>query len=111
MRRTRLGPSAQTKAFLRALNKANEFVIKNPKAAGQLAAKALDMKADDVVSLLPKVKLYGKSEVLGLLTGGASGTANERLSGASRRRRLCRGLSRAPCGGAPMHERCVQLRD
>jgi len=50
VRRTRLGPSAQTKAFLCALNKANEFVIKNPKAAGQLAAKALDMKADDVVS-------------------------------------------------------------
>jgi NitT/TauT family transport system substrate-binding protein len=74
---TKQQKSAETKAFLRALNKANEFVIKNPKAAGQLAAKALDMKADDVVGLLPKVKLYGKSEVLGLLTGGASGTAKD----------------------------------
>jgi NitT/TauT family transport system substrate-binding protein len=71
---TKQQKSSETKAFLRALSKANQFVISNPKDAGSLAAKALDMKPGDVVSLLPKVKLYGKSEDLALLGGGASST-------------------------------------
>jgi len=69
--------SAETKAFLRALNKANELVMKDPKTASQLAAKAIEMKPDDVEKLLPKVKLYGLKANLDQLGGGAAAPAKE----------------------------------
>jgi NitT/TauT family transport system substrate-binding protein len=69
--------AAETRAFLRALNKANELVIKDPKLAARLAAKAIEMKPEDVEKLLPKVKLYGRAGNLAQLGGAAAGTAKE----------------------------------
>lgn len=69
--------SAETRAFLRALNKANELVMKDPKLASQLAAKAIEMKPEDVEKLLPKVKLYGLKGNLDQLGGGAAPPAKE----------------------------------
>jgi NitT/TauT family transport system substrate-binding protein len=74
---TATSKTAETKAFLRALNKANELVIKDPAGAAKLAAKAIEMKPDDVEKLLPKVKLYGRAGNLEQLGGGAAGTAKE----------------------------------
>jgi NitT/TauT family transport system substrate-binding protein len=67
----------ETKAFLRALNKANELVMKDPKLAAQLSAKAIEMKAEDIEKLLPKVKLYGKKGNLEQLGGAAAGPAKD----------------------------------
>ena len=53
--------AATTAAFLRALNKANEFAIKHPKEAAKLSAKALEQTPEEVLGMLPKVNLYGKA--------------------------------------------------
>jgi NitT/TauT family transport system substrate-binding protein len=63
--------SAETKAFLRALNKANEFVIAHPDEAAKLTEKALEMKAADIEGMIPKVKLYGLAGNLDELGGDA----------------------------------------
>jgi NitT/TauT family transport system substrate-binding protein len=63
--------SAETKAFLRALNKANEFVIAHPDEAAALTEKALEMKAADIAAMIPKVKLYGLAGNLAELGGDA----------------------------------------
>ena len=68
---------AETRAFLRALNKANELVIKDPKTAAKLAAKAIEMKPEDVEGLLPKVKLYGGKANAEQLGGVAAKAARE----------------------------------
>ncbi len=67
----------ETKAFLRALNKANELVISDPALAAQLAAKAIEMKPADIEGLLPKVKLYGKEDNLKEMGGGALPTTKK----------------------------------
>jgi NitT/TauT family transport system substrate-binding protein len=51
----------ETAAFLRALNKANEFAIAHPEEAAALAAKALEQKPEEILDMLPKVKLYDKA--------------------------------------------------
>jgi NitT/TauT family transport system substrate-binding protein len=63
--------AAETKAFLRALNKANEFVIAHPDEAAKLTEKALEMKAPDIEAMIPKVKLYGLAGNLAELGGDA----------------------------------------
>jgi NitT/TauT family transport system substrate-binding protein len=63
--------AAETKAFLRALNKANEFVIAHPDEAAKLTEKALEMKAADIEGMIPKVKLYGLAGNLAELGGDA----------------------------------------
>ena len=63
--------AAETKAFLRALNKANEFVIAHPNEAAALTEKALEMKAADIAGMIPKVKLYGLAGNLAELGGDA----------------------------------------
>jgi NitT/TauT family transport system substrate-binding protein len=67
----------ETKAFLRALNKANEFVIAHPADAAKLAAKAIEMKPEDVEGMLPKVKLYGRDGNLKQLGGAAASVAKD----------------------------------
>lgn len=67
--------SAETKAFLRALNKANEYVIAHPAEAAKLAAKPLEMKAEDIEGLLPKVKLYGREANITQMSGAAAPVA------------------------------------
>lgn len=69
--------SAETKAFLRALNKANELVIKDPAAAAKIAAKHIEMKPEEVEGLLPKVKLYGLKANIAELEGGAMKTTKD----------------------------------
>jgi len=69
--------SEETKAFLRALNKANEYVIAHPDEAGKLAVKALEMKAEDIAGLLPKVKLYGREANLVQMKGKAAPVAKD----------------------------------
>jgi NitT/TauT family transport system substrate-binding protein len=83
--------SPETKAFLRALNKANELVMKDPHEAALLAAKAIEMKPEDVEKLLPKVKLYGKRGNLEALGGGAAAPAKE-LAGFFKARKVNEGL-------------------
>lgn len=63
--------SEETKAFLRALNKANELAIADPKAAADIAAKSLELKPDEVLDMLPKVKLYGASDNVTQMKGPA----------------------------------------
>ncbi|MBE2214229.1 MAG: ABC transporter substrate-binding protein [Opitutaceae bacterium] len=74
---TKSAKSAETKAFFRALNRANEFVIAHPKEAAALASKALEMKPEDIEAMLPKVKLYGKAENIAAMTGGALPVARD----------------------------------
>lgn len=76
-RATRTAKSAETRAFFRALNKANEFVIAHPAEAAVLASKALEMKPEDIQAMLPKVKLYGKAENLAAMSGGALPVARD----------------------------------
>lgn len=63
--------SEETKAFLKALNKANELAISDPKAAADIAAKSLELKPEEVLDMLPKVKLYGASENVEQMKGPA----------------------------------------
>ena len=69
--------SAQTKAFLRALSKANALVIKEPEAAAKFGEKAFEMKAAEIAELLPKLKLYDAAGSAKMLGGGASGAVDE----------------------------------
>ncbi|WP_409560683.1 aliphatic sulfonate ABC transporter substrate-binding protein [Hyphomicrobium sp. MC8b] len=61
----------ETKAFLRALNKANELAIADPKAASEIAAKSLELKPEEVLDMLPKVKLYGATDNVAQMKGPA----------------------------------------
>ena len=69
--------SVETKAFLRALNKANEYTIAHPAEAAKLASKALEMKPEDIEGLLPKVKLYGRTGNLEQMKGAAAPVAKD----------------------------------
>jgi NitT/TauT family transport system substrate-binding protein len=64
--------SAETKAFLKALNRGYEFVQKSPDQAAVIAAKALEQKPDEVKAMLPKVNLYGGKKNLEVLAGPAA---------------------------------------
>jgi NitT/TauT family transport system substrate-binding protein len=64
--------SAETKAFLRALNRGYEFVQKSPDQAAAIAAKALEQKPDEVKAMLPKVSLYSGKKNLEVLAGPAA---------------------------------------
>lgn len=67
----------ETKAFLRALNKANELAISDPKAASEIAAKSLELKPEEVLEMLPKVKLYGATDNVAQMKGPAIEVAKE----------------------------------
>lgn len=64
--------SAETKAFLKALNRGYEFVQKSPDDAAAIAAKALEQKPDEVKAMLPKVNLYSAKKNLEVLNGPAA---------------------------------------
>lgn len=66
-----------TRAFLRALNKANEFTIAHPEEAAALASKALELKPAEVVAMIPKVKLYGAAANISQMKGPAVTAAKE----------------------------------
>ncbi len=64
--------SAETKAFLKALNRGYEFVQKSPDEAAAIAAKALEQKPEEVKAMLPKVNLYSGKKNLEVLAGPAA---------------------------------------
>jgi len=64
--------TAETRAFLRALNRGYDFVQAHRDETAALAGKALEQKADEVKPMLDKVNLYGKSKNLELLAGPAA---------------------------------------
>ena len=64
--------AAETKAFLKALNRGYEFVQKSPDEAAAIAAKALEQKPDEVKAMLPKVNLYSGRANLAVLAGPAA---------------------------------------
>jgi NitT/TauT family transport system substrate-binding protein len=64
--------AAETKAFLKALNRGYEFVQKNTDEAAAIAAKALEQKPDEVKAMLPKVSLYSGQKNLEVLAGPAA---------------------------------------
>jgi len=70
--KTAKAKSAETKAFLRALNRGYEFVQKSPDEAAAIAAKALEQKPDEVKAMLPKVSLYSGKKNLEVLAGPAA---------------------------------------
>jgi NitT/TauT family transport system substrate-binding protein len=69
--------AAATKAFLVALNKANEYAMSDPKGASDIAAKPLELKPEEVLDMLPKVKLYGAAENVTQMKGPAIDVAKE----------------------------------
>jgi NitT/TauT family transport system substrate-binding protein len=64
--------SAETRAFLKALNRGYEFVQAHKDEAAALAAKALEQKPDEVKPMLDKVNLYSPQKNLELLAGPAA---------------------------------------
>ena len=63
---------AETRAFLKALNRGYEFVQKHTDEAAALAAKALEQKPDEVKAMLPKVLLYSPKQNLEVMAGPAA---------------------------------------
>ena len=61
----------QTQAFLRALNKGNEFAMSDPAAAAEIAAKELELQPAEAQDMLKKVKLYGLKDNLEQMKGTA----------------------------------------
>jgi NitT/TauT family transport system substrate-binding protein len=64
--------SAETRAFLKALNRGYEFVIAHKAEAAALAGKALEQKPEEVLPMLDKITLYGPAKNLELLAGPAA---------------------------------------
>jgi NitT/TauT family transport system substrate-binding protein len=64
--------AAETRAFLKALNRGYEFVQKHTDEAATLAAKSLEQKPDEVKAMLPKVDLYSGQKNLEVLAGPAA---------------------------------------
>src|SRR3954471_14761566 len=63
---------AETRAFLKALNRGYEFVLAHKDEAAALAGKALEQKPEEVKPMLDKITLYGPAKNLELLAGPAA---------------------------------------
>ena len=68
---------AETRAFLKALNRGYEFVQAHRDEAAVLAGKALEQKPDEVKPMLDKVTLYGPQKNLELLAGPAAAASKQ----------------------------------
>ena len=80
--------SAPTKAFLRALSKANALILQDPAGCAKAGVKAFEMKAEEIADLLPKLKLYDAAGSAEMLSGGAAPAVRElatffKMSGAN----------------------------
>jgi NitT/TauT family transport system substrate-binding protein len=64
--------SAETRAFLKALNRGYEFVLAHKDEAAALAGKALEQKPEEVKPMLDKITLYGPAKNRELLAGPAA---------------------------------------
>jgi NitT/TauT family transport system substrate-binding protein len=68
---------AETKAFLRALDKAHAFIAAHADDAATIAAKALEQKPDEIKAMLPKVELYGPKNNKEVMTASAPKATKE----------------------------------
>jgi len=64
--------SAETRAFLKAMNRGYEFVQAHPDEAAALGAKALEQKPEEVKAMLTKVELYSPAKNLTVMAGPAA---------------------------------------
>jgi len=64
--------AAETRAFLKALNRGYEFVQHNTDEATIVAAKALEQKPEEVKAMLPKVRLYSPKQNAEVMAGPAA---------------------------------------
>jgi NitT/TauT family transport system substrate-binding protein len=64
--------AAETRAFLKGLNKGYEFVQQHQAEAAAIAAKALEQKPEEIVAMLPKVNLYSPKKNLEIMAGPAA---------------------------------------
>ena len=71
--------SAETRAFLRGLNRGFEFVKAKTDESAALAAKTLEQKPDEVKAMLPKVLLYSPKQNLEVM-GGPAATATAQVA-------------------------------
>ena len=69
--------SAETRAFLKALNRGYEFVQAHRDEAIALAGKALEQKPEEVKPMLGKVDLYSPQKNLELLAGPAAAATKQ----------------------------------
>jgi NitT/TauT family transport system substrate-binding protein len=70
--KTATAKAAETRAFLKALNRGYEFVQAHTDEAAALAGKSLEQKPDEVKAMLPKVNLYGLTKNTELMAGPAA---------------------------------------
>jgi ABC-type nitrate/sulfonate/bicarbonate transport system substrate-binding protein len=70
--KTAKSKAAETRAFLKALNKGYEFVQQHQAEAAAIAAKALEQKPEEVIAMLPKVDLYSPKKNLEIMAGPAA---------------------------------------
>lgn len=68
---------AETRAFIKALNRGYEFVQAHRDEAAALAGKALEQKPEEVKPMLDKVVLYGPQKNLELLAGPAAAATKQ----------------------------------
>lgn len=52
----------KSEAFLRAMAKAHDFILANPKEAAEIAGKAFEQTPDEAAAMLTKVKFFTKAE-------------------------------------------------
>jgi NitT/TauT family transport system substrate-binding protein len=62
---------AETRAFLRAMNRGYDFVQSHTDEAAAIAAKALEQTPEEVKAMLPKVNLYSAARNLEVMAGPA----------------------------------------
>ena len=63
--------TAETKAFLKGMNRGYDFVQKHGDEASAIAAKALEQNPEEVKAMLPKVNLYSGKENVAVMAGPA----------------------------------------
>jgi NitT/TauT family transport system substrate-binding protein len=64
--------AAETRAFIKGLNKGYDFVKQHGDEAAVLAGKALEQKPEEVKAMLPKVNLYSGKKNLEVMAGPAA---------------------------------------
>jgi NitT/TauT family transport system substrate-binding protein len=68
---------AETRAFVRGLNKAYEFIQAHKDDAAAIAAKSLEQKPEEIKAMLGKVELYGPRNNRQVMTGAAVDTTKQ----------------------------------
>jgi NitT/TauT family transport system substrate-binding protein len=69
--------AAETRAFIRGLNRGYEFVKAHEEEACALAGKTLEQKPEEVRAMLPKVALYSGEENAKVMSGPAEDATKE----------------------------------